>query len=228
MGENAIDIGNNNVQILHVDSYIDKAFKFVAFQGTGTTEPPPPTGVTGSRLGVVYFGQTTNEDIETILISPLDDNGIKMTDPDGVIYYYSESDPYTTQSNNLGAGIYTSDWSGSTEGGIPQNGGTCNVNIDNTGLTSASHILSCLTTSGNPTGTISAGEWTFDLRARCNTGGGQNFVQWNVYKSEIIDAGQTYNLYSNDTFLFSGTTADLTTSYTNHSIKINYTSIVFP
>lgn len=227
MGENAIDIGNNGKQFLHTPTYEDIPVKFVAFQGTGSTEPPPLTGITESRLGVVYFGQTNSETEITIYME--DETLVSMETPDADIYYFSKTDPIQIQSLNLPPGVYTTFWSGSTAGATWQNGAATSVtNLDN-GLTQTSHMFSCVTTSGNPPSTISSGTWTFNIRSRTNDAIGNDTIDWYVYKSEIIDAGQTNKFYSNDTYLFSGTTDTLTTSFVNYSIDIDYGStIVFP
>lgn len=223
MGENAFRADGGN-QYIFTGATILATQQYVVFQTTGSTpEPPPASGVTGDRLGVVFFGQTINEETTRIILSPLSESGIHMLDPDLVNYYYSETDPYHISSLNLPAGIYTSDWSGSTAGSLQFNGAATYVTNADVGLTLNSHMMSCLTTSGNPSATISAGNWEFDLRV---LGDANSELQFNVYKSEVIDKGETYNLYSNDTYLFSGTTGALSSGFVDYNIVINYGSAI--
>jgi len=227
MGENAIDNGNNGVQFLH-EQTIDQKTLYVAFRTTGTTiEPPPLTGVTEYRLSVVYYGQTTNEFDTKIYM--FDETYVQMRDPDELNYYYSNNNEgYGINSLNLPI-TYTSRWAPSLGGGSPLNGGSTTVTSSDVGLTQNSHMFSCITLSGSPSEIISSGDWDFDIRARVNSSEGVNTLNWNVYKSQIIDQGQGYTLYSQDNFLFSGTTGTLTESYVNYNITVNYGStIVFP
>lgn len=231
MGENAIDISygpteNSGVQYLHTKTWDDRLL-YVAFKTSGTTiEPPPLTGVTEYRLGVVYYGQTTNAFETRILFS--DETLVSMETPDADIYYFGKN-PIHVDSQNLPAGVYTTAWSGSTAGASSSNGALTDTTSSEVGLTQVSHIFSNITTSGTPSATISAGEWSFNIRARVNTSVGVSSLNWNVYKSAIIDTGSAYEYDSDDVFLFSGSTGALTTSYVDYTTKVTYESpIVFP
>jgi len=233
MGENAIDKGVDLVtigagaQLLHTQS-VDSRTKYVAFRTTGSTiEPPPSTGTT-YRLGVCYYGQTDSELEKSIRFS--DESFVSMTDPDANTYYLSQTGPDHINTYDLPPQAYTTTWSGSTAGAQASNGAVTVVTLGDNGLTQQSHIFSNITLSGQPSTTISSGQWNFIIRARVlDDASGHNSIDWNVYKSEIVDRGQENNFWSNNTFLFSGTTGELTTSYVDYNINVTYGStIVFP
>ena len=224
MGKNALRVDGNKQYIYNEDTY------YVTFQ-SGTTITG--TTITDTRLGIFYYINTTNAEDTEIGLFP-QDGGFNTTDPNSNSWYFADNSliaepPHEVRSNSFNRNeviVWSNPWSGNTNYITPSTGIHKAINSGDTSLEDRYFGVSMITVSGSPTGIITGGTWNFKMRsAYWKTDGGTNEIRWRVYKCNLYETDNIF--YSNDDFLFSGTTGALTKAWTDYNVNVVYNHNVY-
>jgi len=186
---------------------------------SGGTQP----SISDYRLSILYYVQTDQSIDRFIGIFPFNSTFYFET-PDSVRFYIGP--PVDIPSIDLPAGVYTVNMTGTTEYTTDATGAGTVINSGDT--LDDSWLTSLISNAGDiPGNSISAGDWTFNLRGRTGDLTGVNEIKWNVYKSTVHENISPHYLYTTEEFLFSGSTGDLTSvNYTEYNTIVNYANSI--